>query len=265
MQQRHVDLLRCHAEAYAIPLDTALFLYRRNPKPSRPFVLSSLGGLDATSTVQAVAAAARDAWEAQDWKLLGQLAYRFDLMQSPARWNTWQPWEAEASAPSADAESTSPMRDEELELTVRVRAAFQRAFDFARGAIPADGYVRSAIGYFSALPEQFIPPPSLSSNGQVPVAAPAWEFWTLFSGHNTLAWQSVTSAWDVFSTIHRPYLPAVMDRLRQPAEGKPPRLKRLKNPFAAPAGVIGLEPRRRRAVKKRTDEAVVDSPRGARP
>ncbi|MEK6262341.1 MAG: hypothetical protein AABP62_27395 [Planctomycetota bacterium] len=245
MSRRHAGLLQLYAEAYAVPLDTALFLYRRDPKPASKLVLSSLGGLETSSPVAAIAAAARDACEAQDWSLLGVLAYRFDLKQSATSGTTWPELATGTSALKDDSGESSQGDDAETELSVQVRAAFHRVFDFERGTIPADGYVRAALKYFSALPEYFIPPPPPNLESRDSAAFTDWTTWALFSQKNSLAWQSVTGAWDALTAIGRPRLTAVMDHLRQPVEAKLPRLRRLKNPFAGPAGTMALEPRRR--------------------
>lgn len=262
LQRQHPDLLKLYAEAYAIPLDTALFLYRRDPKPSRPFVLSALGDLETTGLL-ALAAAARDAWEARDWNLLGQLAFRFDLSQSATDGNSWEQLAAKPSVLNDDAETSSRTTVEESEVSAQVRAAFLRTFDVERGAIPADGYVRSALGYFSALPTHFIPPPLLNFDRHDAESSTNWMYWDCFSRKNSLAWQSVTGAWDGLGKIDRPYLAAVMDHLRQPVEGKLPRPRRLKNPFAGPAGTIALEPRRRRAARRQPANPPADSQQGA--
>ncbi len=262
LQRQHPDLLQLYAEAYAIPLDTALFLYRRDPKPSRRFVLSALGGLDTTG-LPAIAAAARDAWEARDWNLLGQLAFRFDLLQSATDGNSWEQLAAKPSVLNDDAETSSRTTVEESEVSTRIRAAFLRTFDVERGAIPADGYVRSALGYFSALPTYFIPPPPQNFDHHGAESSTNWMCWDCFSRKNSLAWQSVTGAWDGLGKIDRPYLAAVMDHLRQPVEGKLPRLRRLKNPFAGPAGTTALEPRLRRTARRQPATPPADSQRGA--
>ena len=262
LQQQHPELLQLHAEAYAIPLDTALFLYRRDPKPSRQFVLSALGDLETTG-LPALAAAARDAWEARDWNLLGQLAFRFDLSQSATNGKTWEQLAARPSVSNDDTETSSQTSVEESEISAQVRTAFLRTFDVERGAIPADGYVRSALGYFTALPTHFVPPPPQNFDRHDAESSTNWIYWDCFSRKNSLAWQSVTGAWEGLGKIDRPELAAVMDHLRQPVEGKLPRLRRLKNPFAGPAGTTALEPRRRRAAHRQPAKSPADSQRGA--
>jgi len=76
--RRRDDLVAIDEEAYAEPLRTALFLYRRDPPKHRPLVLSALGPSSSTKIWRNLAAAARDAWTASDGTLLGALAYRAD-------------------------------------------------------------------------------------------------------------------------------------------------------------------------------------------
>ncbi|HET6422732.1 MAG TPA: hypothetical protein VFG20_03560 [Planctomycetaceae bacterium] len=261
-QRRHAGLLSLHPEAYAVPLETALFLYRRDPKPSRPLVLSALSGLEEAVPLTALAAAARDAWEARDWNLLGQLAFRFDLRESAAAWTNWQELAAVISTSDEEAAPASSERsDEELEGVASLMAAFFRAFDFERGAIPADGYVRAVLGYLTSLPEHFVPPPALQIDGEAPSPAD-WSFWHAFTRRHPLAWQSVTGAWEALSKIQRPFLSRVIEQLRQPAEGKLPRQRRLRNPFASLAGKTALDPRRRRASARARSELVERSEGG---
>lgn len=77
-KHRRNDLVAIDEEAYAEPLLTALFLYRRDPPKHRQLVLSALGSSSSPGIWRNLAAAARDAWGSSDWTLLGALAYRAD-------------------------------------------------------------------------------------------------------------------------------------------------------------------------------------------
>ena len=107
-KRRRKDLVAIDEEAYAEPLLTALFLYRRDPPKHRPLVLSAIGSSSSPDIWRNLAAAARDAWDASDWTLLGALAYRAD----EARARQARPHPPELERGGDDSRETVP-RDAE--------------------------------------------------------------------------------------------------------------------------------------------------------
>ena len=149
--RRHPDVLGLQPDGFAIPMATALFLYRREPKNYRDVVLSALYVPTSTTFWERIAAAARDAWAAQDWSLLGRLAYRFEIGVTRCACTGWDGLTKEPIADHLAKPENARVAVQPVQLAL-VRTAFLQAFDFQHGVIPAAGYVRAALAYWAELP-----------------------------------------------------------------------------------------------------------------
>ena len=131
---RRRDLVAVDEEAYAEPLVTALFLYRRDQPKHRQLVLSALGSSSSLAVWRNLAAAAREAWDCSDATLLGVLAYR------------------------ADEARERQARPRPPDVALALIKQFKLALNFEAGHLDAPQFVQSALGYLRFLPATFVVP-----------------------------------------------------------------------------------------------------------
>jgi hypothetical protein len=225
---RRRDLVAIDEEAYAEPLVTALFLYRRDKSKHRQLVLSALGSSSSAAVWRNLAAAARDAWDCSDAALLGALAYR------------------------ADEARERQARPRPPDVALALIKQFTLALDFEAGHLDAPQFVQSGLGYLRLLPATFVVPDDLvlpagkGAQSDKEGSSGRGESWpilrALWLGHSA-AWQAVPAALDEAGKLPCGFLEFFVERHRasQPPEA-PSAVKRPENPFTALAGGHALEP-----------------------
>lgn len=235
---RHTDLAETDPFRYRIPITTALFLYRRSPQEHRSLVLSALGSPQAPHFCSLLAAGAREAYESQDWTLLGKLAWQLESNVAPCTQGTWNEL-------SDDCDGTVEFGRRWQLASGKVQAAFMRLLDYSAGRLTAPEYVTLGLSYFSAIPDNFVFPvdwslPSVS--GEAAVDGNHWAVLRLLCRKNGAAWQTVPDALERARQLQNPFLQSAVGLLARQKTPPPPAHSPISNPFRKLAGAVGEEP-----------------------
>lgn len=259
--RRHPEILEVQPDGFAVPIDTALYLYRREPKAYRELVLASLSVPSSPTFWERIGAAARDALAAEDWTMLGKLAYRFELGVARCSCVSWLQLTQDAPIPAHIDPSLErvPVEPEQLNA---LRVAFLKTFDFQRGVIVPAAYVKSALAYWSELPAHFVMPPGCCLAEETPTAD-EWPLLTMFCTENASAWHAASEGFGIASAKASPLLQTVIERFKQAPRAKLPRKRRQKNPFRPLVLGLAVDPRLKRpksdkVSKRRASEELKD-------
>lgn len=227
-EARHGDLLEIDQECYRPPLAPTLFLYRRSPKEHRLAVLSALEPDDSSAVWQTLAAAAREAYRAGDFGLLGLLAFRLDRALEP-RWS--------------DAGGAVPLSPPQA--AVELAAAFRRALDDAHAAVTPSGYARAAYAYLQLLPPGTVLPPCVWESESADDAAwPRWPLLRWFLRPESSLWAAAPEQIrEGLQQLKLPQLPTLLARLPRTTASAPPAESQTQaNPFEELAGGLAEDP-----------------------
>ena len=242
METRHPVLLSTEPGSYRIPVTTALFLYRRTPKDHRETALAALGTPRSPNFGQLLAAVARDAYDQQDWPLLGRLAWHLEAASGSCTQGAWDELDDTAVELSSTNVSTKwKVRPGKLQ------SAFTRILDYPKGRLDARAYVSLALGYFSSISADFVFPADwwLGTSGSKRTSeSNQWAILRLLSRRNASAWHDVPDAFERAGRLKHPFLQSLISNLQRQNSPRPSRIVPLTNPFRKLAGPVGEEPAR---------------------
>jgi hypothetical protein len=250
---RDPDLLAFDPEAYPAPVETLLLLYRQQPERFNSRVLEHLGSESRCDFWMNVSAAARDAFDCQDYYLLGQLAFRMERALAERELEAG-PW----AAVFADADPVTIERRMPTEtLQEKLIQAFDRALNRNHRHVSPQQVSHAALGYFEAMPEAMVIPREVFS--KLTPDRFAWNLLWLFATEDRTVLGSAAELLDRYATLPHPTLRrAVPLEEGQVVEFKS--LKALRNPFTKLAGKIPRKLRRRRQRQAMQEEIVLAVP-----
>lgn len=233
-KQVHPDLAAADGQSYLAPLETALYLYRRHPKDYARAMLAALGRDQSPFLWKSLAAAARDAFAADDWDVLGALASRLDQALNRDVRLPDEATESDEFDPHGGSAGSEPAE--------KLVGAFRTAFDYSGGKVAAGNYVRGALACLRSLPSAALLPPDVCLGGRPDPESQSWPLLRMFWFEHAAAWQGVANLQDELAKAPNPLVALFAARLRPSSAALPRKLKKPRNPFARLARGVAEEP-----------------------
>lgn len=256
--------------AFAIPIKTALFLYRRNPQDCRPYVLRAIGWGTNAYYFQSLAAAAHTAFHNKDYYLLGVLAYHFESSVielnklDSFKWSDLIDDSGHVEISDQKADSFQLMdyfRSNSTEkIVTKLESAFQRVLLRAHQHLTVRQLSRAACGYFSVVPKHFVFSPKRPKENSTD--------WTILNSYLReptgvlSADETLVDEWEMISH------PVLLDKLNnrdsdQKIDSKEidENVRKLRNPFSKIANRLGAEPKKNRPLSSDEEFEIAEEER----
>lgn len=261
-------------EMYSVPIESALYLYRRTPESSRSLVIRALGWGMTARYYQALAAAAREAYQRSDYILLGAIAFHFERShreEANVEGFEWSELFRETDhvefAWQATAKMTLLQEDQPRnkdKIVKKLQTALRKTLNRNEGALRAKDCSRAAFGYFLQVPEHFVLPSLLA----LPDAA-AEEPLSILKGfldepvEILRCDEKLNERWEL---IRQPVLREKLQQASEPIdlnmESIDQKVHKIRNPFKGISGKLGYDPvrpRPKRRPQPGTDEESDDA------
>lgn len=251
--------------AYAVPLKTALFLYRRKPHQCRKFVVRAIGWGTNTYYFQSLAAAAQEAFHAQDYYLLGIIAFHFESSQVELKKLTEFKWfdiiedlgHVELSDQKAESlQLMDYFRSTSIDKVIRkLEVAFQRVLLRSHQHLTVKQLSAAACGYFTVMPKHFVIPPEGAKTETT-----NWSILNSFLAEpiqQLLLDENLRQKWE--DLTH----PVLIDKIHESSSEQDfdlsaldANVRKIRNPFSKIANRLGAEPRKKNPLVNNNSDKV---------
>lgn len=271
---------RIDPQAYRLPLETALYLYRDSPVHSRELVLNGIAWGTGDSHFGSLAAAAREAFDQKDYELLGMLAYRFEqslVELNGLRQSRWSSVLMNAEILAVESLNSGAMgffervtQASKEKLISRLEAAFHYALVRSNQFITQQQASQAASGYFHSVPTYMILPEGVANSDSEQFQP--WTILTTFLKEPIAVLRSCPVLTKDWSELKHPRLQELMlnsiESSRLDEDQKNSTRRKIRNPFSKAAGRYGLLPTKARpefsGKMHQSDQAAADQQQTSR-